>query len=140
MSSMAYAAMRSESSMVMPVPWSTTGVTVIPKFFVLLSETISLRFEEPEVEDTLLPRRSAKELMLALFLLISRVAVTKVVGLNETCCWRSTLFVVFPHSRSIVPLAIRGMRVAEATGCSFAATGTPRRLLVACTIFIHRSM
>jgi hypothetical protein len=41
----------------------------------------------------------------------SRVAATKVVTTNATCCWRSTVLVVAPHSMSMVPLASSGMRV-----------------------------
>src|ERR1700737_5151413 len=45
-----------------------------------------------------------------------RLAVRKCVFVYQTCFCRSALFVVLPHSRSIVPLAKSGMRVDAVTG------------------------
>ncbi|MNI93875.1 hypothetical protein D3C73_1518940 [compost metagenome] len=46
----------------------------------------------------------------------STTCATKVVGANDTSLWRARLLVVLPHSRSMVPLASSGMRVAEVVG------------------------
>ena len=61
--------------------------------------------------------------------------------MKPTCFWRSRLLVVDPHSRSIVPLAISGMRVAEVTG--FSATfrfGMLSLALTASTTFMQMSI
>ena len=55
---------------------------------------------------------------LADFFDTKRLAVTKWVMVKETCFSRSRLLVVEPHSRSTVPFAISGIRVADVTGCS----------------------
>ncbi|CAB3745591.1 hypothetical protein LMG27174_07343 [Paraburkholderia rhynchosiae] len=47
---------------------------------------------------------------------MSTTFATYVVGANETSLWRSTVLVVLPHSRSIVPFASSGRRVADVTG------------------------
>ena len=76
----------------------------------------SFRFDVPDVDTSVLPFRSSSFVRPADFFDTKRFAVTNVVSTNATCCWRSMLFVVEPHSRSTVPLAISGMRVADVTG------------------------
>ena len=76
----------------------------------------------PEVETTDLPFRSLIELMWLAFFETKRLAVRKWVLVNQTCFCRSALFVVEPHSRSMVPLAISGIRVEEVTGLSLTSS------------------
>src|SRR5450631_902024 len=52
---------------------------------------------------------------LAGFLRDEGVTTRKWVLVKETCFWRSALLVVEPHSRSMVPLASKGMRVDDVT-------------------------
>ncbi|CFO07009.1 Uncharacterised protein [Bordetella pertussis] len=70
----------------------------------------------PEVEATVLPLRSSMVFRLADFRLMKRLPVTKVVTEKATCFWQSSVLDVEAHSRSMVPLPISGMRVAEVTG------------------------
>src|SRR5690606_34567018 len=70
----------------------------------------------PAVDTTVLPFRSSRLLMFDDFLATKRVAVTKVVGANVTCAWRSTVLVDEPQFRSTVPLASSGIRVDDVTG------------------------
>ena len=76
---------------------------------------ICLMLVVPAVETMVLPFRSASVLMFDDFFDTQRLAVTKCVIVNQTCFWRAMLLVVEPHSRSMVPLAISGMRLAEVT-------------------------
>ena len=58
-----------------------------------------------------------------------------------TCFWRSRLLVVDPHSRSIVPLAISGIRVADVTGFSTTLRfGIFNSALTASTAFMQMSI
>ena len=119
---------------------SCAGRMVMPRFFCPFSSVACLMLVVPDVDTTVLPLRSLRLLRLAAFLLTNRFAVTKCVIVNATCFWRSRLFVVEPHSRSIVPLAINGMRVADVTGFSFTwRFGIFSSALTASTIFPHRS-
>ena len=77
------------------------------------SSVICLMLVVPEVDTMVLPLRSSTVLRFADFLDTKRLAVTKCVMVKETCFCRSRLLVVEPHSRSMVPFAINGMRVAE---------------------------
>ena len=70
----------------------------------------------PCVTTTVLPLRSLYDLILADFFTSSLVPVMKVTGAKATCFWRVSVLVVEPHSMSIVPLAISGMRVCGVTG------------------------
>jgi hypothetical protein len=70
---------------------------------------------EPAGATTVLPLRSAIERTLESTLAMKRLAVRKCVLVYQTCCCRSTLLVVLPHSRSIVPLAISGIRDGDVT-------------------------
>ncbi len=76
----------------------------------------------PEVETTVRPFRSSVLVRPLSFLATNRVAVRKWVLVKAACFCRSGLLVVEPHSRSIVPLAISGMRVAEVTGLNFTSS------------------
>src|SRR6202022_4803245 len=76
----------------------------------------------PAAETTDLPLRSSIELILPDFLETNRLAVRKWVLVKAICFWRSTLLVVEPHSRSMVPLASNGMRVDDVTGLSLTST------------------
>ena len=61
--------------------------------------------------------------------------------MKATCFWRSALLVVEPHSRSMVPLAIRGMRVEEVTGFIFTSSlGMSSLAFTASTTFMQMSM
>ena len=117
----------------------------MPRFFWPLISVTSFRFDVPDVDTSVLPLRSSSLFRLADFLDTKRLAVTKVImsvcRRKETCCWRSVLFVVEPHSRSIVPLAISGMRVADVTGTvSTVRFGSFSSVLTASTIFMQRSI
>ena len=60
---------------------------------------------------------------------------------KATCFWRSRLLVVEPHSRSIVPFAISGMRVAEVTGFSLTSSfWSLSSAFTASTIFMQMSI
>ena len=106
----------------------------------MFSIVICFSVDVPAVATRVLPFMSASVLMFDDFLLSSRLPITNMVGANATCCWRSRLLVVEPHSRSMVPFAISGMRLAEVTG--FIATfslGSPSSVRSAPTTFMHRS-
>src|SRR6267143_1750490 len=90
----------------------------MPRFFWPFSSVICLMLVVPEVDTTVLPLRSLRVLRFEAFLLTKRFAVTKWVIVNDTCFCRWRLLVVEPHSRSTVPFAINGIRVAEVTGFS----------------------
>src|SRR5881628_286739 len=95
----------------------------------------------PEVDTTALPLWASGFLGCDAVLLTKRFAVTKCVIVKATCFWRSRLLVVEPHAESTVPLAIRGMRVAEVTGFSFTwRFGILSSALTASTILPHRSI
>ncbi|MNN68520.1 hypothetical protein D3C81_1842360 [compost metagenome] len=75
----------------------------------------------PAVVTTFLPARSGKSLYLAFSglpscaLVSRRVPTSKIPTEKATCCWRSTLLVVEPHSTSTVPFCTSGIRVWEVT-------------------------
>ena len=95
----------------------------------------------PEVDTTVLPLRSSTVCRLADFFDTNRLAVTKWVMVKETCFCRSRLLVVEPHSRSMVPFAISGMRVAEVTGLSLVSSlASLSSLFTRSTILAQRSM
>src|SRR5512144_1758417 len=95
----------------------------------------------PEVVETVLPFRSASVLMPEFFFTAAVTLITKYVGPNETCFWRSTLFVVEPHSMSIVPFCSSGMRFDEVTGCRLTLrSGILSSALTASTTFMQRSI
>src|SRR6202171_3694201 len=87
-----------------------------PRLRAALASVSCLMLVEPEVETTDLPLRSSIELILLNFLETKRLAVRKWVLVKEICFWRSALLVLDPHSRSMVPLASKGMRVDGGTG------------------------
>src|SRR4051812_34272203 len=91
---------------------------LIPKLRAALASVSCLILVVPEVETTDLPLRSSIELILPDFLETKRLAVREWVFVNEICFWRGALLVGEPHSGSVVPLAISGMRVADVTGLS----------------------
>ena len=98
-------------------------------------------FVVPEVDTTVLPLRSASLPMFDAFFATYRFAVTKWVMVNATCFWRSRLLVVEPHSRSMVPFAISGIRVAEVTGLSLTSRfGILSSAFTASTIFMQMSI
>src|SRR5690606_6621883 len=72
----------------------------------------------PAVDTMVFPFKSSRLLMLEDFFATKRVAVTKVVGANVTCAWRSLVLVDDPQFRSTVPLASKGIRVDDVTGTS----------------------
>src|SRR5882757_7620566 len=93
-----------------------------PRLRAALASVSCLMLVEPEVETTDLPLRSSIEPILLDFLETKRLAVRKWVLVKETCFWRSALLVVEPHSRSTVPFAISGIRVADVTGLSLTSS------------------
>src|ERR1700686_1238331 len=97
---------------------SLAAMILRPRLRAALASVSCLILVEPEVETTDLPLRSSIEFILLDFFETKRLAVRKWVLVNQTCFWRSALLVVEPHSRSTVPFAISGMRVADVTGCS----------------------
>src|SRR5258708_14077355 len=70
---------------------------------------------EPAGETIVLPLRPLIEPIFDSTFETKRLAVRKCVLVYQTCCCRSALLVVLPHSRSIVPLANSGMRVEAVT-------------------------
>src|ERR1700761_550098 len=91
---------------------------LMPRLRAALASLSCLILVVPEVETTDLPLRSSIELILLDFFETKRLAVRKWVLVKATCFWRSALLVVDPHSRSMVPLASRGIRVDDVTGLS----------------------
>ncbi len=88
-----------------------------------------------------LPLRSASVLMPEFFFTAAVTLMTKYVGPNATCFWRSTLLVVDPHSMSMVPFCSSGMRLPEVTGCRLTLRfGILSSALTASTTFMHRSI
>ena len=71
------------------------------------------------VTATLRPFRSRYDLNFDDRLTRSLVPLTKVIGEKATCLRRSALFVVVPHSRSIVPSTTLGIRVWVSTATYF---------------------
>src|SRR6516164_5320270 len=118
MSSMTKAPARPVSTIRNASAWSLAARMLRLSPFCAPISVICLILVVPEVDTTVLPLRSSTVLRFADFFDTKRFAVTKCVMVNETCFWRSRLLVVEPHSRSTVPLAINGMRVAEVTGLS----------------------
>jgi hypothetical protein len=119
----------------MPISEPTSSATTSA------SEATPASSPVPEVETTVLPLRSSSFEMLEAFFATYRFAVTKCVIVKATCFWRSRLLVVEPHSRSIVPFAISGMRVAEVTGFSLTSIfGILSSVFTASTIFMQRSI
>src|SRR5215831_10692233 len=116
MSSMTKAAARPVSTIRNASAWSLAARMLRLRPFCAPISVICLILVVPEVDATVLPLRSSTVFRFADFFDTKRFAVTKWVMVNETCFCRSRLLVVEPHSRSTVPLAISGIRVAEVTG------------------------
>src|SRR5258705_11070315 len=95
---------------------------LMPRLRAALASVSCLILVVPDVETTHLPLRWWIGLILLDFFETKRLAVRKWVLVNQTCFWRSALLVVEPHSRSTVPFAINGMRVAEVTGLSLTSS------------------
>ncbi len=94
----------------------------------------------PAVTATFLPARSRNERTGEPFFTSSLVPETNIVGENATSFWRSTLFVVEPHSRSTWPEVTAAMRDSEVTGCHLIAIVRPTSSLIASTSSLHRSI
>ena len=94
----------------------------MPRFCWPLISVICLMLVVPAVETMVLPLRSESLCSFADFFDTQRFAVTKCVTVNHTCFCRSRLLVVEPHSRSIVPFAMSGMRLAEVTSWYFVSS------------------
>jgi len=96
-------------------PWSFDSMMLIlstrSSFSVRSIFSLSCR-----VTTTDLPRRSSIESMSADFLASILMPATNVVYANATCFCRSRVFVVEPHSRSILPSRSAGIRLDEDTG------------------------
>ncbi len=115
MSSITNATARPVSTIWNASGWPLAEMMFMPRFCAALISVICLMLVVPAVETIVLPFRSLSVLMLDDFFATQRLAVTKCVLVKLTCFWRSRLFVVEPHSRSMVPLPISGMRLAEVT-------------------------
>ena len=115
MSSITNATARPVSTIWNASGWPLAEMMFMPRFCAALISVICLMLVVPAVETMVLPFRSCSVLSLADFFDTQRLAVTKWVMVNHTCSWRATLLVVEPHSRSMVPFAISGMRLAEVT-------------------------
>src|SRR5437879_11332099 len=115
MSSIANAAARPVSTIWNASGWPLAEMMFMPRFFAALISVIPLMLVVPAVETMVLPLRLSSLSSLADFFATQRFAVTKWVIVNETSFWRAMLLVVEPHSRSMVPFAISGMRFAEVT-------------------------
>src|SRR6202008_4706008 len=113
MSSITSATARPVSTIWNASGWPWAEMMFMPRFWAALISVICLMLVVPAVETMVLPLRSLSVLMFDDFFATQRLAVTKWVLVNQTVFWRSRLFVVDPHSRSIVPLAISGIRLAE---------------------------
>ena len=78
---------------------------------------------------------------MCMLLLKMQLTQSKTDTAKATCFCRSILSVVEPHSRSVVPLAISGIRVAEVTGfITTLSVDKPRCFVIAVTTFIHKSI
>src|SRR5438270_412106 len=115
MSSITKATARPVSTIWNASGWPLAEMMFIPRFFSELSWVASLMLLVPAVETIVLPLRLSSVGTLDVFLYAQRLAGMKYVLVKLTCCWRSRLLVVEPHSRSMVPLEISGMRLAEVT-------------------------
>src|SRR3954471_23094538 len=93
-----------------------------PRLRAALASVSCLILVVPEVETTGLPFRSTIDLMLLDFLETKRLAGRKWVVGKEIWFWPSAVLGGEPHSRSIVPLASKGIRVDEVTGLSFTSS------------------
>src|SRR5215470_1714742 len=115
MSSITKAIARPVSTIWKASGWPLAEMMFMPRFCAALISVICLMLVVPAVETMVLPFRSASVLMFEDFFATQRFAVTKWVIVKDTSFWRAMLLVVEPHSRSIVPFAISGMRFAEVT-------------------------
>src|SRR5258706_6937937 len=115
MSSITNATARPVSTIWNASGWPFAEMMFMPRFCAALISVICLMLVVPAVETMVLPLRSFSDLMFDDFFDTQRLAVTKWVMVNHTCSWRAMLLVVEPHSRSMVPVAMRGIRFAEVT-------------------------
>ncbi|MCY1371087.1 hypothetical protein D9M69_582180 [compost metagenome] len=97
---------------------SLVGAMVMPRLPFAFSCEISRKVCPPACAAMDLPRKDSRLLGSTPPSLraTSTTCATNVVGANDTSLWRSRLLVVLPHSRSMVPLANSGMRVADVVG------------------------
>ncbi|CPP24564.1 Uncharacterised protein [Bordetella pertussis] len=135
------AAARPLATVSMAAGWSLVGMMRMSRLSFSLACVSQRILLVPAVETTVLPFMSSSFLRLDDFLAAKRVAVTKVVGANATCCWRSTVLVAEPQTRSTVPLATSGMRVDEVTGTRLTLIcAMPSLALMASTAFSQISI
>ena len=98
-------------------------------------------FVVPAVPTTVLPLKSAIDLILLDFFVTYLLSERKCALVKAACLARSALFVVEPHSRSTVPFAISGMRVEDVTAMYFVwILSSLSSLLTASTILAQMSM
>src|SRR5262249_3080796 len=95
------------------------GIIVMPRERLRLASVTCLRLVVPAPAAIVLSFKSSSDAKFPLFFHARRVAATNVVTTNDTCCWRSVVLVVAPHSMSTVPLATRGIRLAPSTPREF---------------------
>jgi hypothetical protein len=95
----------------------------------------------PAVTTSTLPLRSLYERIPDRRLTINFVPVTNMMGEKATCFCRSTLLVVDPHSRSILPDSSAGIRVSGVTATkSMRICGLSISRPISSTIALHRSI
>src|SRR6185369_11524697 len=141
MSSSRNAAARPVSSIIMDSAWSLACWMLRSRLFSLLIRMAKPTAFDPWVTTTGLPLRSNALLNPALVFTSQRGWLTKVATENATTRWRSALLAVPPHSMSMVPLAISGIRFEELTGwyCT-ARLGMESFCLMRSTMTRHRSI
>ena len=91
------------------------AITLMPSWRVWLAALMNWMLVVDSVEATTLPRRSSSDWTSLSLRASNRLPATKVVTENATLRARSAVLVVMPHSRSMVPLASIGSRVADDT-------------------------
>jgi hypothetical protein len=84
--------------------------------YLSFSARIAFSLVVPLVTTSVLPVRSRKERIGPPRRASNLVPATKINGENATVFSRSTLSVVDPHSRSILPEVTASMRVSDVTG------------------------
>src|ERR1043166_9405032 len=94
----------------------------------------------PAVTTTVLPPRLRYERIGEPRFTRSLVPATKMIGEKATCCCRSRLLVVEPHSRYALPETIASMRVSDVTGSHLSASSRPIASPSASASFLHSSI
>ena len=121
---------------------SLAGITWMSSLSRTLIRVATRWVSPPACAEMALPRKDAMSSTSTgvSFLATSTTCATKVVGANETSLCRSGRLLAVPHSRSIVPLLISGIRVADITGTwRTSSLFMPRTALSFCATCSHIS-